>query len=135
MHPLKIIKVRTLIFSFFIIYLLYNTIYNSPANTPLQLFIIQSFVIVFGFGDTPALPVFLVYFPIFKRFTCTSLVFAISHALMYVVTSFGLVYLINYFNSWALGLIMIIIPTGIGYVWGINHFQKLEEEAKNCLQI
>jgi len=130
-HPLKIIKVRTLIFSLFILYLLYNTIYNNPASTPIQLFIIQSFVIVFGFGDTPALPVFLMYFPIFKRFTCTSLVFAISHALMYVVTSFGLVYLINYFNSWAFGLIAIIIPTGIGYIWGINHFQKLEEEAKN----
>lgn len=82
-----------------------------------------------GFGDTPALPIFLIHFPIFKRFTCASLVFAISHALMYVVTSFGLVYLINYFESWAWGLIAIIIPTGIGYIWGINHFQRLEKEV------
>ena len=131
-HPLKVIKIRTAIFSIFIMYLLYCTInHNNTADTPLQLLLIQSFVIVFGFGDSPALPIFLIHFPVFKRFTSASFAFALSHALMYTVTSFGLVYLINYFESWAWGLIIIMIPTGLGYVWGINHFWTLEKNTTN----
>ncbi|KJW02082.1 putative proline/betaine transporter [Rickettsia endosymbiont of Ixodes pacificus] len=130
-HPLKVIKVRTLIFSLFLFYLLYNTIYSNPASTPFQLFIIQSFVIVFGFGDTPALPIFLIHFPIFKHFTCASLVFAISHALMYVVTSFGLVYLINYFESWAWGVNSDYYSYRDWIYWGYKSLSKIGERSES----
>ncbi|WP_342447535.1 proline/betaine transporter [Rickettsia fournieri] len=48
---------------------------------------------------------------------------------MYVISSFGLVYLTERFNN--LGLVMIVIPIIIGYSLGISPFKKLEVEAGN----
>ena len=42
---------------------------------------------------------------------------------MFAVSSFGTIYLIDYFNHW--GLLFFIIPIGV------NHFIKLEEEAES----
>ena len=48
---------------------------------------------------------------------------------MFAVSSFGTIYLIDYFNHW--GLLFLIIPILIGYTFGVNHFIKLEEEAQS----
>jgi MFS transporter, MHS family, proline/betaine transporter len=44
----------------------------------------------------------LQFTPVFKRFTCATMTFAVSRTLMFVVTSFGFVYFIDYFGNWGL---------------------------------
>jgi len=52
--------------------------------------------------------------------------------MMYVVTSFGLVYLTKYFGY--IGILVIVMPVLLGYLWGLNHFEKLEIKAGNYPQ-
>lgn len=44
---------------------------------------------------------------------------------MYVFTSFGLVYLTDLLGVY--GLSLVAVPVGIGFLWGVKHFEKLEE--------
>ncbi|WP_425360374.1 MFS transporter [Candidatus Tisiphia endosymbiont of Ceraclea dissimilis] len=128
-YPLKIVKARLMVFWGFILvcpYLLFN------IKTPLELFLIQSFFIIFRTDYSPATPIFFKYFPVFKRFTFISLSFAISRALMHVITSFGFVYLIDYFGHW--GLLIIMLPTALGFAFGLSHYEKLEKEEGNYPQ-
>ena len=123
-HPLKILKVRLFLFLPFIIfcpYLLNNI--NNPSN----LFFIQLFVATFAITSTPAISIFFSHFTIFKRFTYSSLIYALSRAFVYVINSFGLVYLVEYFGYW--GISIIIIPLSIGYIWGLSYFYRLEQES------
>ncbi|MBN8523685.1 MAG: MFS transporter [Rickettsiales bacterium] len=128
-YPLKILKTKLVIFSIGILgcpYLLQNT--HSTA----YVFIIQSFIVLFAVDTVPAVSIFFKHFPVFKRFTYTSLIYAISRALMYIITSFGIIYLTKYFGHY--GLLIVIIPLNIGCVLGINHFENLEKEAGNYPQ-
>eukprot|EP00697_Spironema_sp_BW2_P010933 gnl/Spiro4/26461_TR13162_c0_g1_i1.p2 gnl/Spiro4/26461_TR13162_c0_g1~~gnl/Spiro4/26461_TR13162_c0_g1_i1.p2 ORF type:complete len:412 (+),score=-105.69 gnl/Spiro4/26461_TR13162_c0_g1_i1:2927-4162(+) len=125
-HPLKILKVKVLVFIPAIIICAY--LLNYITN-PFYLFLIQSFFILFILSTNPATPVFYTHIPIFKRFTFISLTYAISRALMHVTTSFGLVYLVKFLGS--AGLLVIMLPVSIGYAFGVLHFEKLETEAGN----
>ncbi len=122
--PLKIIKVKALILAPFLLicpYLLIN------CKTGLHLMMIQSFVIFFSMTAAPAMPIFIKNFPIFRRFTYTSFIYALTRASMYVVTSFGLVYLTESLGHW--GLLVIMFPVVIGFLWGVRHFEKLEQRS------
>ena len=66
------------------------------------------------------------YFPICRRFTCVSMAYALSRAGMYLVTSFGLVYLNEWFGE--SGLLIIFLPCAIASLWGIQYFEKLEKQ-------
>jgi xanthine/uracil/vitamin C permease (AzgA family) len=77
----------------------------------------------------PAFPIFYKSFPIFKRFTCVSITFAISRALMYGIASFSFVYLVDYFGNCEVWI--IIIPIIIGFAYGLFHFEKLAKESRN----
>ncbi|WP_395477783.1 hypothetical protein [Rickettsia endosymbiont of Pantilius tunicatus] len=55
----------------------------------------------------------------------TSFIFAMSRALMYIITSFGLAYLTEHFNYW--GILMIMVPVTICYYLGLRHFEDLEK--------
>ncbi|WP_228368850.1 hypothetical protein [Rickettsia peacockii] len=83
----------------------------------------------FSPSESPAIPIFYKSFPVLKRFTYASFIYAYSRAAMYVISSFGIVYLTERFNN--LGLLMIVIPIIIGYSLGISPFKKLEVEAGN----
>lgn len=121
-HPLKIINVRIVIFSIFIVFIPYLF---ANITAVIQLFFIQVFICLFKPSTTPAAPIFFTYFPIFKRFTYISVLYALSHALVYIITSFGLVYLTKKLGH--IGLLIIVIPTFIGFKYGISHFEKLEK--------
>jgi MFS family permease len=127
-YPLTIIKFRLFICIFFLPVLPYLL---SNASSPFELMLIQTFFIFFKPCLFPATPIFIKHFPVFKRFTYVSWLYALARALMYVVTSFGLVYLVKHFNQY--GILFVIIPTTIGFTWGIFHFSKLEKEAGNYL--
>lgn len=122
-HPLKIIRWKGLILTpFFVIcpYLL-NSLHNG-----IHVFWIQSFVIFFGLTAAPAMPIFIKSFPVFKRFTYTSFIYALTRALMYVITSFGLVYLTEMAGNF--GLWGIMIPSSLAFLWGVSYFERLEKK-------
>ncbi|MCC8369161.1 MAG: MFS transporter [Rickettsia endosymbiont of Oxypoda opaca] len=125
-YPLKILKTVITIFCVFTLlcpYLLNN------ISTPFHLFLIQSFVMIFGpKSDYPAGPIFFRNFPVFKRFTYANVAFAFSRAVMYAITSFGVIYLIKYFGNY--GLLFIMLPVIIGYISGLYYFEKLEKKEE-----
>ena len=94
--------------------------------------LIQSVIAVFGYMGTPAMPIFYKRFPVFKRFTYTTFAYTLSLAFIYIVTSFGLVYCSEYLGHW--GILVIVIPTAILFIYGLNHFEELEKEDFDRLQ-
>ncbi|MCC8483899.1 MAG: MFS transporter [Rickettsia endosymbiont of Labidopullus appendiculatus] len=126
LYPLLIIKITLLIFSIFMIFCPYLL---NNLNAPYQLFFIQFVIVLWQRCLSPATPICLKSFPIFKRFTYASTTFAISRAMIYVISSFGFVYLIEYFGNW--GILIIMIPTIIGFAYGLFHFDNLAKTTKN----
>ncbi|WP_207216322.1 hypothetical protein [Candidatus Finniella inopinata] len=63
-------------------------------------------------------------FPVFHRFKVASFIYAMSRALMYIGTSFGLVYLTEWFGHW--GILILAYPTIFGILWSVQHFEKIE---------
>jgi 4-hydroxybenzoate polyprenyltransferase len=52
-----------------------------------------------------------------------------SRAIVYVLTSVSLVYLTNSFGHY--GLWFIMIPISLMFIFGLNHFENLEKEARH----
>lgn len=125
-HPLKILKTQLVMF---LTFLLFSPLILDNITQGWQILLIQLIVVTFSPSEFPAIPIFYKSFPVFKRFTYASFIYASSRTAMYVISSFGLVYLTERFNN--LGLLMIVIPIIIGYSLGISHFKKLEVEAGN----
>ena len=121
--PLKLIKIKCLITSFFS---LCTPFLLNIIDSPLQLLMFQSFCIFFTLSIMPASAVILIHFPILKRFTMASLLFAVACAFVSIVSSFGIVYLVELMGNY--GLYLITIPICIGYFYGVNHFEKLENQ-------
>ncbi len=122
-YPLKLLKIKLSIFLPFVLicpFLLGN------ITSAFDMFLIQSFVVMFSPTTTPAIPILFKSLPIFKRFTCAGLIYGLSRASIYVTCSFGLIYLTTYFGHW--GLLFITIPVSIGYIFGLLHFEKLSQE-------
>ena len=90
MYPLKIIKIKTIIFTPFVLLCPYVL---SNASSATDIILLQSYCLFFSLSTFPAYAVIYKYFPVFRRFTNASLIYALSRAIMYIVTSFGLVYL------------------------------------------
>ncbi|WP_425364378.1 MFS transporter [Candidatus Tisiphia endosymbiont of Mystacides longicornis] len=123
-YPMKILKVQLVVFSIFVLFSPY--ILNNITEA-FYLFLFQIFLVLFAIDIGPAVPIFFKYFPVFKRYTYNSMIYAVSRALMYVITSFGILFLTKYFGHW--GLLIIMIPISVGFAFGLRHFQKLEKEA------
>jgi MFS family permease len=120
-HPLQILKFRLLIF--LPVMLLYPY-WLSIINTPIELFIFQVVIMCFGIMDVPAAGVMMNHFPVLKRFTSTGLLYAFSRIAIYILTSFGFVYLTEVMNHWGVWLLMVILCLGFG--WAVYYFEKLE---------
>ena len=125
-HPLKILAVRITIFAMFALFI--PTMLDS-ATTPFELLMFQLFVAVIAPTAFPAQAIFYSRFPVLNRFTCTSLVFAISRACMYVVSSFGLVFLTNKYGH--TGILILVVPIIIGYIYGIISFKDSNSSGFN----
>ncbi|QQV74906.1 Putative sialic acid transporter [Rickettsia tillamookensis] len=121
-HPFKILKVKLYLFFTSLIFFPIMLNYNP---TPLYIFIFQCLAALFVFDHVPAAPIFYKYFPVFKRFTYTSMLSAIAKLFTYIITSFGLVYITNYLGYW--GLFLIFIPVGITFFMGVTYFEKMEK--------
>ena len=84
-------------------------------------------------SEFPATPILCKAFPIFQRFSVFCIIFAISRALIYVISSFGVIYLIKYFGNW--GLLFLFVPVLVGYGWGLSEFiKKYNEPEENSYE-
>lgn len=125
-YPLLILKIKLIIFLVFIPFLPYLL---NHVSSPFELLLIQLFIMFFVLDTVPGVAIFYKHFPIFKRFTSAAFLYAVSRALMYITTSFGFVYLTEYFGHY--GLLVVMMPVLIGYAYGLLHFTKLEKAAGN----
>ncbi len=120
--PLKILTAKfycAFVLSLFLPFLL------GVIDTPLQLLVLQCFVIFFALGGMPASAVFLAKFPVLKRFKSATFLYAAAYAFMSVINSFGLIYLVEFLGNY--GIYLIVIPTCLGFYWSVKHFEKLED--------
>lgn len=125
-YPLKILKAKLVVFG---IFLFCSPFLISQATSELYIGILQIITVLFAFDDMPAVPILYKHIPIFKRFTYASLVHAAARAFMYIIMSFGLVYLTEKFGSY--GLLMIALPLSVAFNMALNHFWNLEKVAGN----
>lgn len=110
------------------VFLFYNKNITLGIITAFQFFV--AFCAPTSF---PGTPIFLKYFPILKRFTVVSLIYAFSRFFMYVITSFGIVILVRYFGNLN-GVMIIVVPMLIAYYWSLKYFEKLEKVDLNYHQ-
>lgn len=122
-NPLKILKVQLLISSMVIFVSLY--VFNNMSE-PYHLITIQYLLIIFAIHGMPAFPIFYKYIPILTRFTNIGLAYSCGRALMFGVTSFGLVFLIKWFGNW--GIFGLFAVTLICYTIALNYFLNLEKK-------
>ena len=134
-YPLKILKIKTL---FLFVLMLPFPFLITYSLTPTTVFTIQAITGFLALNATIGDPIVFMYFPIFKRFTYISLIYASSRALISLLTSFGLVYLTRFLGPW--GLYIVMIPTTLAFLFGTLHFnrlemlkKKMEEQNKNSL--
>ncbi|WP_052046314.1 MFS transporter [Candidatus Paracaedibacter symbiosus] len=122
-HPLKILEIRGKM-SLFLSLLLPIAIMKSSNH--FHIFLIQTLILLTALSPIPGVSVFIKYLPTLKRFTAASFVYALSRAIMYLITSFSLVYLTKFLGYY--GLWLILIPVNIGFLWGVRHFEELEKD-------
>ncbi len=121
-HPLKILKTRIIIALMAIPFTLFLL---SKIHTPQQLFLMQLLFVFTSICFDPVSPVVYKNFPVLKRFTYSSIIHAVSKIVVYVITSFGMVYVTKNFEYY--GILLIIVPIGLLFYWGVLHFLKIEQ--------
>lgn len=120
-NPLKFLKIK---FYFAGPFILASPFLLNHITTGSGLMLIQILLSLSLLVEFPATPIFYKHFPVFQRFTTTCFSYAASRALMYIISSFGVIYLIKYFGN--LGLLFLLFPTVIGYGLGLFYFVKIE---------
>mmetsp|Transcript_10515 Transcript_10515/g.24394 ORF Transcript_10515/g.24394 Transcript_10515/m.24394 type:complete len:461 (-) Transcript_10515:760-2142(-) len=122
-HPLVLLKAKLVVYVPFICIVPFVL---SKMSSTFALMLIQIGGVVFGNSTIPAKAIFLMHFPVFKRFHYASFIAAAAHITLYIVTSFGLVYATNFFGAY--GILLISIPTTLSFLTGVLHFEKLERQ-------
>ncbi len=122
-HPLSILKVKLALLT---VCMLTCPYWLNNATSGHSIFVLQSLMIFFACDAAPATSVFYKYFPVFKRFTYIGFLYAMSRAITYIVTSFGFVYLVDYFGNY--GILIIMVPIIVWFARGITYFEVLERK-------
>lgn len=122
-HPLKILKIRGILALLLMVALPYLIL---NVSSPLHLFFVQVLILLLALDSAPAEAVFIYHLPIARRCTLGSFLFAVSRAMVFVITSFGLIYLTNYFGVY--GLLFITLPIAFAYFYGVLYFEGLERK-------
>ncbi len=125
-YPLKIIKTRL---TLFLIFILFCPFLLQNITSASHLLLIQILIVSFAGAIPPAAPIFYKHLPIFKRFTYSCFLYALSRALIYVVTSFSIVFLTKYFDHY--GFLIIALPVTVLCYFGVCHFEYLEKKVGN----
>lgn len=125
-YPMKILKFKVIGFMIFVFLSPLLLYYKS---NPLFIMLMQSIIMLFILNTIPATSIFLKNFPVSERFSDSTIIYALSRAIMSVISSIGLLYFVDKFERW--GIMMFILPIVIGYCFGIIHFENLEKVKCN----
>jgi MFS family permease len=125
-NPLKILKVQLLLSAILLISLPFLL---NNVSEPYHLIILQYLLVILAIHGMPAFPIFYKYIPVVNRFTTVGLQYAWGRAIMFTITSVGLIYL----EKWCgyMGFFFLFIPVLIGYTISLFYFDKLEKESNN----
>lgn len=124
-NPLKILKVQLVLSAILVVFLPFLL---NNVSEPYHLITIQYLVIIFAIHGMPAFPIFYKYIPVLQRFRTAGVQYALGRACMFGVTSFGLIYLTEYFGNW--GLFALFAVTLTAYTKALFYFDKLEKNEK-----
>lgn len=122
-YPITILKFKLVIFLPFLFLMPYML---NNISSPEQVLAMQFFLVAFGYMGVPAVPIYYRRLPIFKRFTSAAFSYALSRVFIYITSSFCLVIFTKIFGYY--GILLITIPTAIGYIYSIYHFEDLEKQ-------
>jgi MHS family proline/betaine transporter-like MFS transporter len=125
-YPLKIMRVKLVLFFAGVVVCPYLL---SIATSSYDIFLVQVILTCVAIGITPATAIIYQHFPIARRFTYAAFIYALARAIMYIITSFAIIYLVDKFGYY--GIIIIMLPIILGYMFGLDHFEKLEKECGN----
>lgn len=123
-NPLKILKIQLAFSSVLVLalpYLLEN------ITKPYHLITIQYLVIILAIHGMPAFPIFYKNIPVLRRFKVAGLQYSLGRAVMFGITSFGLVYFTEWFGN--LGIFALFGIILLSYTWALFYFDKLEKES------
>jgi MFS family permease len=84
---------------------------------------------VMSLKRSPSDSILIKHFPLFRRFTGATFGYALARAVMYIIVSFGLVYLTEWFGYF--GIWVIAIPLALVWFKSINYYITLEKEVGN----
>lgn len=110
----------------FIILMALLPILLSGNYSQYTVFIFQAALLSTAYTE-PLDPILIKHFPILRRFTSVTFGYALSRALMYVIISFGLVFLTEWFGFY--GIWVIAVPLIFFWFKSLFHFEKLEKET------
>ncbi len=122
-HPIKILKIRGKLILFLMLSI---PLLILNLNNITQLFLLQSLILLLPLDTMPADAVFIYHLPTWRRFTYASFLYALTRASMYIITSFGLIYLSGFFGHY--GLWLITLPVTLAFLYGVRHFEALERK-------
>ena len=123
-HPLIIVKYHLIISM--ILYIVCPFWLNNMGSG-FEMGVFQVLVIIIAADSKFASSTMYSHFPVLQRFKMTSFLYALSRAITYVLTSFGLVYLTYWAGNFGIA-IALIIAAGLN-TYGLNHFMKLERAS------
>jgi MFS family permease len=127
--PLKLVKVKILILSVMFLFFPYF-LENTKSSTVIFFIQLSSLLLV---SDLPSTGIYFKHFPVFKRFTYTSLLYSLSRTIVPIITSIGSVFIVRKYGEY--GMLIIVMPIFLGYLFGVNHFQVLEQKTNNYLPL
>lgn len=118
-HPLKIILVRWWIFATLSVFIY---LFFDLKQNPLSIFYCQIFVVAFGINDVPGAGVFIDQFSTYKRFTYTSTLYAFSRIIMYLVSSFGIIFITDFIGE--IGIWLMLFLFSIAFYLALKYFRQ-----------
>lgn len=122
-NPLKILKVQLVIS---VVLVLSLPFLLNNVSEPYHLTIIQYSMALFSVHGFPGFPIFYKYIHILQRSWYAGLTYACGRAIMFAITSFGLIILIEQFGN--IGLLILFVPILVGYTFSLFYFDNLEKQ-------
>lgn len=120
-YPLQISKLKGFCCLFLMALI---PVWLQVSTSNIHIFLLQALLLLVSLNDFPSQYIFMKQFPAYKRFTSTSFSYALGRALTYVITSFGIVYLSEWFAHW--GLLLITVPVCLSFIASIYYFERLD---------
>lgn len=121
-EPLRIIRVKSVINS---LLFLCSPIILTFAYNDIDIIVFQCALLFFGLSDFNIMPYIYKSIPVEKRFRLGAMSFAMSRAVISVLTSVGIVLLQPHAGVYT--YLLMCAPFTLGYIFAIRHFSNLDK--------